>query len=285
MTTCRQSCRAFTIVELLIAAAITVIIVVMLGTMFGSLTSTSSRANQRIDAFRDARAALQMIERDLSNLVITQWEPDPFTAPPPATTSQPLTRPAAYLALKNIYADPTGNNQQIYALVASKNTGRSDICAVGYYCGWNPQKNAYSLYRFFRDSNSTYTTLSSPAPTPIPTPAGTFTYISDSALYQPAPTGTAADDVLASYVWNMRVVAYDESGTAMNYPYVCENSATIPTRPPAVLEVSFKAISPEAARTVTALTSDPNDWMDETKPNYLRLIKPHVYEFRTRIKL
>src|SRR6476620_10188648 len=89
--------EAFTIVELLIATAITALIVVLLGTMFGSLTSTTSRANQRIDSFRDARAALQMMERDLANLVRTQWEPDPFSNPPPPPgTSQPRTRASAY---------------------------------------------------------------------------------------------------------------------------------------------------------------------------------------------
>src|SRR5205814_512657 len=88
----------FTLVELLIAAAITVVIVVMLGLMLGSLMSSASHASQRVDAFRDARAALQMMERDLSNLVRSQWNPDPFTTPPPPT-AQPMTRPAAYFAL------------------------------------------------------------------------------------------------------------------------------------------------------------------------------------------
>src|SRR5437660_5218453 len=95
----------FTLAELLIATGITAIIVVLLGTMLGSLLNTASRANQRIDAFREARAALQMIERDFSNLVPTLWNPDPFTNPPPATT-QPITRPGAYFVLENIYTDP-----------------------------------------------------------------------------------------------------------------------------------------------------------------------------------
>src|SRR4051794_28185218 len=68
----RATPKGFTILELLIAAAVTVVIVVMLGTMFGSLASTASRANQRTDTFRDARAALQMMARDFSNLVQVQ---------------------------------------------------------------------------------------------------------------------------------------------------------------------------------------------------------------------
>src|SRR5258708_9632744 len=109
----RQHCAAFTIVELLVASAITVGIVVLIGIIFTSVTRTTSRANQRIDAFRDARAALQMMERDFTGLVRTRWQPDPFTSPTPVIT-QPLTRPPAYLTLKNIYTQPP-SNQQIYA--------------------------------------------------------------------------------------------------------------------------------------------------------------------------
>ena len=88
--------RAFTLAELMIATGITAIIVVMLGTMLGSLLNTASRANQRIDAFREARAALQMIDRDFSNLVPTQWNIK--TSPVPTPTPSPITRPAAYFA-------------------------------------------------------------------------------------------------------------------------------------------------------------------------------------------
>src|SRR6266705_6084967 len=91
----RRSRAAFTLVELLIATGITVAMVLMLGLMLGSLMSGASHTVERVDAFRDARAALQMMERDLRNLVRTQWNPDPFTNPPPATTS-PVTLPAAY---------------------------------------------------------------------------------------------------------------------------------------------------------------------------------------------
>src|SRR5438874_3340248 len=84
----------FTLVELLIAAAITVVIVVMLGLMLGSLMTSASHASQRVDAFRDARAALQMMERDFANLAQTQCQPAPFARPTPTPgTLQPLTRP------------------------------------------------------------------------------------------------------------------------------------------------------------------------------------------------
>jgi len=270
----------FTLVELLIAAVITVVIVVMLGLMLGSLMSSASHASQRVDAFRDARAALQMMERDFANLVQTQWQPDPFASPTPTPgTAQPLTRPLPYLALKNIY-DPTATNQEIYGGIGTKNSGPSDVCLVGYYCSWDGR--AYSLRRFFRDSAASYAVLSSPSP--LPSPAS---YIPDSDLYKPNPSPSPgpADDVLARYVWNLRITAYDANGNVLSYPYECDTSAVSATRPPAAIEISFNAMSPQAARTVMSVSSTPADWTDTTTQNYQSLVKPHKYEFRTRINL
>jgi type II secretory pathway pseudopilin PulG len=276
---------AFTLAELLVATGVTAGIVLMLGWMFGSLMSSASHANERVDAFRDARAALQMIERDLRNLVRTQWNPDPFTNPPPASTS-PVTLPAAYFALKSIYADPAtaGNqNQQLYALVADKTSSSSgDVCAVGYYCQWDNQLHAYTLRRFFRGSTAIFSVMQA---------AGS--YAADSALYD-LNAQDARNDVLAAYVWNLKVTMYDATGTVTNPPppppatpppYVCDPNATTPWPLPAAIEISFNAMSPQAARTVMSVSSSPNDWTDSTTQNYQRLILPHAYQFRSRINL
>src|SRR6266480_5861885 len=90
-----HSRAAFTLVELLIATGITVAMVLMLGWMLGSLMSSASHATERVDAFRDARAALQMMERDLRNLVRTQWQLDA------SGTLRPVTLLAAYFVVDN----------------------------------------------------------------------------------------------------------------------------------------------------------------------------------------
>jgi len=260
---------AFTLTELLIAVAITSLIVVMLGTMFGAITKASSRANQRIDAFRDARAALQMIERDLSGIVRNQRD----------ATGAAIRRPAAYLALDNIYTDPgslnaASNNQQLYALVAAKNRGTGDVCAVGYYCRWDTSRKAYSLHRFFTDSTATYNQLASASVT-------TANYASETDLYTPA----ASDDVLASYVWDFRVTPYDSSGAAITtYPYVCDPSASATAPLPGAIEISFKAMSQQAARTVMSVSASASVWLDPTTQTYQRLIAPNEYHFRTRVR-
>jgi type II secretory pathway pseudopilin PulG len=284
-----RSRRGFTLVELLIATGITVAIVLMLGLMLGSLIGSASHATSRVDAFRDARAALQMIERDLRNLVRTQWSPDPFSSPTPTPgTLQPLTLPSAYFALKNIYQLPGGlsgdTNQQLYALIADRTTPSSgDVCAVGYYCRWDDQLHAYALRRFFRDSTATFAAMQ-----------GAGSYASDSVLYAPGVN----DAVLAAYVWNFSVTAYDANGNVIPtrdangnpISYVCDPNATTPNRLPAAIEISFNAMSPQAAQAVMSVSSDPSVWMSVNAsptppPLYMNLIAPHAYQFRSRINL
>jgi hypothetical protein len=268
--------------ELLIATGITVLIVVMLGWMLGSLMSSATHTTQRVDAFRDARAALQMMERDLSNLIRTQWTPDPFSSPTPTPgTAQPLTVPTAYFALDNtLYADPAAGNQQLYALVAAKTTASSgDVCAVGYYCRWDTDQNGsrgrYTLRRFFRAL-----TLSDMQ--------GFGTYAGESVLYTPG----LSDPVLAANVWNLKITMYDSGGAVITQnSYICDPNASTPNPLPAAIEISFNAMSPDAARTVMSISNvTAADWMNAAlvpipspTPNYQGLILPHTYQFRTRI--
>ncbi len=264
----------FTLVELLIATGITVAMVLMLGWMLGSLMGSASHATERVDAFRDARAALQMIERDLRNLVRTQWQWDPSLG-----RLKQVTLLAAYFAVDNLYLDPAAGNQQFYALVADQTTASpGDVCAVGYYCRWDGQ--AYSLRRFFRGSTDTRRVML--------TAQQTTGYAADTDLYAPDPR----DSVLAAYVWNFKVTMYDAAGTVINtYPYICD---TLPAAPPpipkplpAAIEISFNAMSPQAARTVMSVTAGMTDsaaaayWMNMDA----NLVKPHTYQFRSRINL
>jgi len=274
----------FTLVELLVAASITVVIVVFLGTMLASLMNTSSRTSHRTDAFRDARAALQMMQRDLSGLVKAQ--------------------PAPYFQIDTDLAGP--DIRQLYGLVSAKNqpTGIpagsiGDLCAVRYYCSWDSVARAYSLHRYFRNSDLTIKTFQDQLS------SGTLKYTNTAALYHQLD---AADEAVAAYAFNLRVTAFDSAGKVINKvvdskgrdttkaPYVCDPAGSTNALP-AAIEMSFKAISPVAARTVVSATEGRSDayevWKagDAATPNaadlkmYHNLIAPYAYEFRTRIAL
>jgi hypothetical protein len=236
------------------------------------------------------------MERDLSNLVRTQWNPDPFASPTPTPgTAQPVTRPAAYFAAATVWqpglSDPpdpysTGNpNGQIFALISAKSASSvtptpagGDVCAVGYYCRWEVDQNGkngrYTLRRFFNNSTATFNVITSTASyasaSPSPSPA----------LYSPSVN----DEVLAADIWNFTITMYNSGGATITYPYVCDPSATTPVSPPAAIEISFNVMSSQAARTVMSVSSSPADWMS-MNVNNVNLVKPHAYQFRTRINL
>ena len=273
---------AFTIVELLVAAAITVLIVVMLGSMFGALITTTGRASHRIDAFRDARAALQLIRRDFETLVRAQ--------------------PAAYLSL-----DPDAgigpDVRQLCGLISAKNQPAGgvvagDLCAVRYYSSWDSTARVYTLHRYFKDSDQTLNTFKASLT------GGVLIYVAGTSLYY---DGVGADEAVASCAWNLQIVAYDTSGNVINAtndvfgkpttaPYTCDPDGSTNALP-ATIEISFKALGIDAARTVAAATAGRADayevWkvVDNAAPAsgdqtlYNNLIKPYVYDFRTRIRL
>lgn len=278
---------AFTIVELLIAATITVGIVVLLGSMFGSLSTTASKSNQRIDAFRDARAALQMMARDLACVV--HVPASPYFVINTDLAGNDVRQVDGLISIKN---QPPGSSTSV--------TG--DMCAVRYYCGWN--NNAYSLRRYFRDSTQTLQTLQ---PHLNAGPPSSIDYKDTNARIGELYNGSSPiDEPLASYVWNLQVVAYDGSGNIINQqndafghpttgaPYVCDPAGSTKALP-AAIEISFDAISSDAARTVQSATSQRPDgykvWQVVGNPSasstdtqlFQRLIAPNIYHFRTRV--
>src|SRR5438552_8610551 len=126
---CRKS-AAFTLSELLIATAITGLIIILLGQIFSSASAMWRAADQRTDAFRDARTALQLMAADLARANVSG---DP----------------------QMLKLDPTGNAYatEADAITPTKNSGKSDLCAVEYYLLWDSGAKTSSLMRRFKKSD------------------------------------------------------------------------------------------------------------------------------------
>lgn len=269
--------------ELLVAVAIVAFLIVVLAQIIVSAQAIWRHSEARTDAFRDARAALELMSRDIA-LALTDGR-------------------APVLALTNLYNqsdDPSvgpANNQQIYALIPMRNTGepnpgptpvRTDICAVGFYCTWDANRRAYVLRKHVLQSTPTYQKLvvavGSPTPTPSPSPAPTSTPASPAGIFSPSSPAVAPaeDEDIAAYVWDLKVTAFENVGgtpTAQSYPIVY--GATLPQ----FIEVSLKAFSPQAARQLEAQNIGPQTWFDPASAIYRNQIAPHVQTFSTRIRL
>ncbi|HEY4282171.1 MAG TPA: prepilin-type N-terminal cleavage/methylation domain-containing protein [Chthoniobacterales bacterium] len=254
----------FTLVELLIATAIVVFIVVMLGQILSATQTMWRNSEARTDPFRDSRAAIDLISRQLAQAVTNDKAPV-------------LTLENLYVQDKDDPTDGPANNQQVYALVPMKNASKSDICAVGFYCTWSTSKHAYVLRRHFMDSDRTFSHMQDAGLPSTPNP------LTGNGVFVPSLDSPTQDEDLAAYVWDLKIVPYESNAGALNpnttYPLTYHGTL------PQFLEISFKAISPQSANKLTAQGVTTKLWFDLNNSMYKNQILPQMHQFVTRIKL
>ncbi len=141
--------RAFSLLEILVAISVLSILLVVLMNIVQGATSLWRKSENRVEAYREARAAIQVINTDMKNILAT-------TNIHFFQTNLPTNSPnLGFLATL-----PT----------TFQNTNSlSDVCTVGYVRAYENKspiagatgRQAYNLYRYFVESNETFTNLQS----------------------------------------------------------------------------------------------------------------------------
>jgi type II secretory pathway pseudopilin PulG len=244
-----RSFEAFTLVELLIATAITGLIIILLGQIFSSAAAMWRSSDQRIDAFRDSRAALQLMAVDLGRADING---DP-----------------QMLKLDQVQNSVDGSYSyagEADAVSPGKNPGKSDLCAIEYYLLWSSTTKTFSLVRRLKDSNA----LSDPTNGLLAKATPDF-----SAIYD---KNSGTEEVIAGPVWDLEI-----------RPGVTDTPLTSATGSSTGwkwLEIRFKAMSQNAGLKLKLIPSvDQATWTDPTSAAYKNLILPYEQQFVTRVSL
>ena len=229
----RFSCPGFSLLEVLVATAVLSILMVMLMGLVSSASALWRQSENRAEAFREARAALGIISRDLSSIFVG-----------PQATNHFLFGQAAGEALArggSVVFD--GDRQAMFFLTllppaAQEEGSLSDICQVGYFLAFDRtaisqalpgSQPSMNLYRYFLSSNQTFQRLS----------ANGSVVFTNNLL----PTDNSVE-LLARNVREFRIVPLVLS----NGTYTT-NFSPSPDRPlPDVLEISLSAVNQEAAR-------------------------------------
>ncbi|MEA3210327.1 MAG: hypothetical protein QOE70_3384 [Chthoniobacter sp.] len=99
--------RAFTLGEMLVALAVTSLLMVLMMRMFMDSTAIWQQNEERLDTFREARAALQLMARELATVNAVPHVPDQF--PVLALRHHPTT------------TTPDQVNEEVYALASVPN--------------------------------------------------------------------------------------------------------------------------------------------------------------------
>jgi len=142
-----KNSSAFSILELLVAVSVLSILLVVLLNIVQGATSLWRGSENKVEAYREARAALQVMSSDLKNIL-------PTTNTDFFRTNLTNTPNIGFLAALPISSQDTTSS-------------KSDICAVGYFVAYdnkspvagNNGRQSYNLYRYFVESNETFAKL------------------------------------------------------------------------------------------------------------------------------
>ncbi len=247
---------AFSLIELLVAMAVLSLLVVMMLGLVDSATKLWRDSENRVDAYREARAALGIMSRDLRNVVATTntnlflLNADGAFGKTPAGAETNANRAGAafFLSALPVNAQESGKN-------------RSDICEVGYFLAFERVRGAtnsamtLNLYRHFRSSDTTFSNLI------------TTNLFSDSAV------GVAGEELLARNVREFKVTPYAFSNNAY-VPFIPGTNKSMPD----LVELTVTAVNQDAAKRFTSKT----DWTSLNPPESLTNAQQ---TFTTRIRL
>ena len=251
----------YTLLELLLSTAILMLLVAMIAQLFFWSSSLWTRAEERMDAIREGRAALQVITRDLADVY-------------PGGGKLPI------LHVGDLYRGGQGGgfNRQIYAIVPRPKTGGADLCGVGFYCVWDAGRRSFVLRRHFVGSDALCARLSAAG-----LPAAAEVVAGD--VFHPAVDVAIApfDENLASFVWDFRVVPFEidpstgEAAPRTDYPKTYRDEL------PAFIEILFKAVGPASGERFRSLSVGPKVWFNKESVFYRTQLAPRIQIFRTRV--
>jgi len=141
---------AFTLLELMVSMSILAILIILLMSIVDASTKLWRQNENRVDSYREARAALNVIVSDLSSMYVS--------------------------ANTNFFQYDDGDDKKTLFLTAlpsdSQEPGddKSDICEVSYQRRKGRTsvrtRDSYNLYRGFRSSSPTFTNLNDAGPLP-----------------------------------------------------------------------------------------------------------------------
>lgn len=242
---------AFSLLEVLVAISVLSVLLVILLNIVQSATSLWRGAENKVEAYREARAALQVMSADMKNIL-------PTTNTNFFRTNLPTNSPnLAFLAtLPKSYQNTNS---------------MSDVCIVGYFRAYDNKspvagstgRQSYNLYRYFVESNETFTNLSN-------NPSTALTQLFD----------TNHCEILARNVISFQTKYFTTNSSGGITPWIHSTSTPMPN----LLEVTLTSVNNERSMRFSPRNAS-GEWDDfsgtPNNPDYLQNTKT----FTTRIPI
>lgn len=284
---------AFTLIEILVSVTVLSMMILFLFSVFNLASQAWQSSEKKVDAFREARAALFVMRRDLSGIQVG--------------TNLPMALNQTLVDNLGTTSKPADQLFFISSLSSAMQGGNvlGDLCSVGYYVGWGVNSfqtngtsissKSYNLFRYFRPSDNNFSNLTvfwTGFALPGSLQPANLKKIYENASTQPQ----SGDEVLARNVVGFRirpyywqtVVATNGTNISTNTVLFSTNTGTLQdaavfTNRPAFMDVSMAVIN---YATAAQLGSDSNNWNQQiinTGSN--SIVNQNKQEFYMRVPL
>ncbi|CAN5593608.1 hypothetical protein BH09VER1_BH09VER1_41340 [soil metagenome] len=247
----------FTLIELLVAMAVFAILVVMLMGMVDSASKLWRQSENRMDSYRESRAALNIMNRDLRNALASQnpnyikLNADAFQYLSDGEKNTNFAGAIFFLAAEPQNSQSSGN--------------KSDVCLVGYFLAYGNTSmipgplatSSMNLYRYFLASDAAFAKLNNSTNAPF-----------DSGLTTSDPNV----ELLARNIKSFKVTGLDGNSV----PYTVTGTAPLPS----IVNIEMVALNKDAAKILTS-----KDAWTNTPPALTNVVLQNSQTFSTRTRL
>lgn len=238
--------RGFTLLELLVAITVLSLLLVILLGMVEASTQLWRANENRVDAYREARAAINRIANDLSSIYASKNEKHFLTHEDSDSPKITAATPPEHMEGRLFFLTALPTDAQ------EDGKNKSDLCAVGYFLGYDKTSligkgtDSYNLYRYFRSSDDTFNALRTGKPF-------------DGISLNTAPTDTRTEIIARNIVsFTVTPLTIDP----LDSETLKEFSKSDRTPFPDIVEIHLTAISNEASK---RLLTEGN-WKSENNP-------------------
>lgn len=271
----RRARRGFTLLEVLVAAAVLSVLLVLLLGVISSASRVTREATQSISAFQNARAAFDLMVANLGQATLgTYWDYDDINNP-----QRYLRRSQLHFLIGEAgQGDLPGTAGTGQAVAFQLPAGRTEdnarfrgltnlLNAVGYFVDYGPETNLPSPFpqgsRNFR-----YRLMQALEPTELLGVYGSSTAGAWlTGLNNPANQIPIADNIIHLTIWPRLSPVVDPEGEALtsNFAYNSLTGADTDPQPanahqlPPVLQVTMVALAEDSAARVCINSTQPSE--------------------------
>jgi prepilin-type N-terminal cleavage/methylation domain-containing protein len=258
---------AFTLIELIVGMALLAMLLVMLLSIVDGAVKLWTSNENRVDSYREARAAINVISADLNSVVAStntnyfsynRTDKLPSSAVPPAKAGNMFFVSAQPKESQD--ADPASD----------KPANTSDLCVVGYFLAYDKVSTGSSvsslnLYRYFLSSGAAFDSLRK------------GTLLQETLSTTPTSTSPTGTEVLARNITDFKIEAFTVDPGADSAGNIRKFQQTDQTPMPDFVDVELTALSNDSVKRF----HKKEDWSDKSSATY----KAGARTFKTRIHL